>query len=124
MPRAIEPIDQYAEALTWLENAATEIDQAHATLKDLCLDWYGPRGLSIRKVSDDVERILKALKEMECDECGKPIKENCLCWRPGWVPPSETPVAEPDADLQRAACICDSESSPTKTCICSGWTRK
>ena len=77
------PLQTYTDAVTQLENAIYELDQAHALLKDIgCHDYQGPfRRRSIRQVCLDAEAVLKAMQELHCDSCGRAVAahENGEC---------------------------------------------
>jgi cellobiose-specific phosphotransferase system component IIA len=82
-------LSTFREALLELENAADALDQAHSSLKQLGLHKYrkGSYGRSIELLSDDAFELLKYLRQVECEECGKAMgeNENCLngsCYNP------------------------------------------
>jgi hypothetical protein len=71
----------YREALLELENAADALDQAHSLFKQVGL--HKARKSAYRKpvesLSEYAFELLKYLREIECEECGKPLGENEAC---------------------------------------------
>ena len=76
--RKLSPLETYANAVTQLDNAIYELDQAHALLKDIgCHQIAGPiRRRSFEQVCLDAEAVLKAMRELTCDSCGRPVTEH------------------------------------------------
>jgi hypothetical protein len=72
------PLQTYTAAVTQLENAIYELDQAHALLKDIgCHKIAGPiRRRSFDQVYLDAEAVLKAMTELHCDSCGRLVTEH------------------------------------------------
>lgn len=77
------PLETYTAAVTQLDNAIYELDQAHALLKDIgCHQIAGPiRRRSIEQVFLDAEAVLAAMRTLTCDSCGRPVfkHENGEC---------------------------------------------
>jgi hypothetical protein len=70
-------VELYREALQQLAVAMDQVDQAHATLKDLNLSWIrsgrAPYSVDIANIYDHLESIAGSLEKMDCDECGRAI---------------------------------------------------
>lgn len=66
----------YTEAVKQMEAAVAELDQAHATLRDIGLHQYtGPwrAKLSVETLYERADELLTTLRSVECDECGRPL---------------------------------------------------
>jgi hypothetical protein len=67
----------YTEAVKQMEAAVAELDQAHATLRDIGLHQYSEpwkgNPLSIEKLYKRADELLATLRRVECDECGRPL---------------------------------------------------
>lgn len=86
MPTKVSNLETYREALRQLSVAMDEVDQAHATLKDIDLAWIRTRGgVGIGNVDGYLESIIKTLEQLECDECGRAINTHphadCKEWQ-------------------------------------------
>jgi hypothetical protein len=70
------PLATYAEAIMQIETAVAELDQAHATLKDIgCHQYPGLiRQRSITQVRLDADAVLDAMRALDCDTCGRPVR--------------------------------------------------
>ena len=91
MQRKLTTVETYMEGLRQLQVAVDELDQAHATLRDVGMDRYstsrvpwGPR-LSLDEIYKHAESLLKDLQTADCDMCGAPVVlhpvEGCEEWR-------------------------------------------
>lgn len=58
-------MELYKQAIEQLQRAVDELDQCHATLKDIGEDV----SVDLLDVGELVDRLLKELKTAECDEC-------------------------------------------------------
>ena len=73
------PLATYAEAITQIENAVVELDQAHATLRDIGCEHYNYNSArsgnrrSIRQIHDDAVALLASIQQLGCDSCGRPV---------------------------------------------------
>lgn len=70
----------YTEAVRQMETAVAELDQAHATLRDIGLQdytaaWKGGK-LSISTLYKRADELLTVLRRVECDECGRPLADH------------------------------------------------
>ena len=69
-----------AEALAWLTAAYGHLDQAHANLKDIGLDYVGSDGLRPRLTAEDLVdhcgSLIENLKHEICDNCCGPILDH------------------------------------------------
>ena len=67
----------YTEAVRQMETAVAELDQAHATLRDIGLHQYcEPRRgnpLSAEKLYKRADELLATLRAATCDECGRTL---------------------------------------------------
>lgn len=73
----------HATAIQFLSEAVDAIDQADAYFRDaLTADSVecgsGPYRISIKSAVGRLQEMLKAARETQCDDCGKPIAE-CTC---------------------------------------------
>ncbi len=73
----------YQESIRFLEEAAAALDQAHACLKDAKVDdivtlWQTSRRLSIRDLRSILDGMLMCAREVQCEDCDKPLAE-CQC---------------------------------------------
>jgi hypothetical protein len=74
----------YNEAISELITAVNALDQAHSMLKDLDLHNYVTSGYSYRhlNVKDAVniaDNLLRALQNVKCPDCDKPMGESEAC---------------------------------------------
>lgn len=84
-------IETFREAVRQLTVAVEEIDQAHATLRDVGLHNYAAskvrnqRRLNLEELYDHAESLLRDLEGSECDACGLLIGQHpvdgCKEWR-------------------------------------------
>jgi hypothetical protein len=85
-------LEIYRDAIQQLEDAVAQIDQAHAALKDISLEWWTAPGrrrysdhISITALYDEANSFLQGLRKAECDDCGNPISDHpvngCKWWR-------------------------------------------
>lgn len=61
----------YKQALLDLKRALADLDQVHASLKDVGLDRVnaGPRDLKIQEIVFQVDRLFHELGRAECPQC-------------------------------------------------------
>jgi hypothetical protein len=73
-------LETWKEAIQQLGVAVGQLDQAHATLKDLGMENVGDHDaqaygsvMTLKSVRRHADEILKAAKTADCDECGHAI---------------------------------------------------
>jgi len=79
----------YGEAIEQLETACNELDQAHATLRDLQMEHtsirHGQRDITIAGIFRLAATLLDAVKHAECGQCWEEIskhpREGCPQWQ-------------------------------------------
>lgn len=83
-------IEIFREGVRQLTVAVTEIDQAHASLRDIGMERYAAsrvrnRRLDLAELYDHAESLLKDLEASECESCGLLIGQHpvdgCTEWR-------------------------------------------
>jgi len=76
--RLQSPLETYAEAVTQLDNAIYELDQAHALLKDIgCHQYEAPiRRRSMEQIMRDADALHKAMQSLTCDSCGRAVSKH------------------------------------------------
>ena len=83
-PQKQPAIQTYWDAMVMLRAAEYSLDQAHAMLKDIGLQsiyadtgpYYKP---TVAAMGARVLELYKALHELQCEECGKPLRDgDCL----------------------------------------------
>jgi hypothetical protein len=73
----------WKQALLDLERAIAELDQVHASLKDVGLDGIdagGYRKPTSRQLVIDAEGLLDNLRKADCEECGRAIAICACVW--------------------------------------------
>jgi hypothetical protein len=77
MATKVSNLELYRQAMEQLAAAMDQVDQAHATLKDINLSWIrsgqGAYSVDIANVYNHLESIAINLEKMDCDECGRAI---------------------------------------------------
>lgn len=89
--KAAYDLELYREALQQLAVAMDQLDQADAILRDINLAWIASDGrgsqygLSVSKLHSRLESIVANLEQLDCDECGRAIRNHphadCKEWQ-------------------------------------------